>query len=184
MLEGEGRDKKRDRRAVDLSTVLKDSAIVRVSPSLEICIGHRPGKKLIPVLAANGFTDVATILGPREAPHELGSLVTECGMAWHWIPIGHGNVPGTVEDRERFSEYVVALHEVLIRRANARLFVHCSAGIHRTGMFTLAFLKCGGVEPDKVLHLLEQARPLTHANVGADRIEFALTLFRQSMEAE
>lgn len=51
-----------------------------------------------------------------------------------------------------------------------RVYVHCSAGLHRTGMVANAFLRWHGLSAADALALLTELRPLTAEQVGPERL--------------
>lgn len=52
----------------------------------------------------------------------------------------------------------------------ARVVVHCSAGIHRTGMFGYALLRMVGLSADEARAKLRELREVTGEGVGKDRL--------------
>jgi protein tyrosine/serine phosphatase len=54
--------------------------------------------------------------------------------------------------------------------AGGRLVVHCSAGIHRTGMFGYALLRQFGLDPEVARAKLAELRQVTAHGVGPDRL--------------
>ena len=63
-----------------------------------------------------------------------------------------------------FSDMAKALDE------DASIYVHCSAGIHRAGMITYAFLRYLGLPPETAKDNLKQLRNTTWKNVGEKRL--------------
>lgn len=53
---------------------------------------------------------------------------------------------------------------------NASLMIHCSAGIHRTGMITNALLRYLGLSAEDALKKIGLAREHTAAEVGEHRL--------------
>jgi len=75
-----------------------------------------------------------------------------------WLPLA-GAKP--VEDPELLiwiKEVFVSLAELL--EAGRTVFVHCSAGIHRTGMITNGFLRFLGHDASEAADLLNRMRPV------------------------
>lgn len=133
----------------------------------ELALTHRPKKKDVPALRAVGVTHVVTLLTESEGAKEIGALVANAGMAWLWCPLRGADVQATV-------------HEVGPALAGAAsalsvggvLVVHCSAGIHRTGMFGYALLRCVGLDAVEAVAKLRLLREVTADGVGDERIRW------------
>jgi hypothetical protein len=77
---------------------------------------HRPKLKALPAMRAAGVTHLVTLLSASEGAPAVGAAARAAGLA--------------------------ALSNLIA--AGAHVAVHCSAGIHRTGMFGYALLRtCG-----------------------------------------
>ena|GEM_PF-1046404 len=105
-----------------------------------------------------------------------------------WLPLA-GAKP--VEDRElliRIKEVFVSLAELL--EAGRTVFVHCSAGIHRTGMITNGFLRFLGHDASEAADLLNRTSvsfmelPMPVDYKFADRAESQLETFRSMLDEE
>lgn len=135
-----------------------------------LAVWHRPGRRHLPALAALGVTHVVTLLTAREGAEALGAQVRAAGLAWEWAPM-EGGAP------ERTADETAALRATLLRLA-ARLreappavvLVHCSAGIHRTGMVAHALLRLAGLEPPAAREALGRLRAVTAEGVGEPRL--------------
>ena len=55
----------------------------------------------------------------------------------------------------------------------ARVVIHCSAGIHRTGMFSYALLRVCGLDPDAAMSTLARLRAVTAQGIGEQRVSWA-----------
>lgn len=121
---------------------------------------HRPPKRVIPHLPAAGCTHVVTLLSAREGAEEIGGLVEAAGMRWTWIPMASGRPP---EGKQ--NEPIRAALPELSRALDAgeTLLLHCSAGMHRTGMVAYAMLRSRGLTADEALAVIATARGHTRA---------------------
>ena len=54
--------------------------------------------------------------------------------------------------------------------AGGRVYVHCSAGLHRTGMFAHAFLRHRGLTSPEAVETIAALRPLTAAELTPERM--------------
>lgn len=59
-----------------------------------------------------------------------------------------------------------------ILRDKGTILIHCSAGIHRTGMITNTLLLYLGLRQDEALEKLAQARQVTADGVGQKRLDW------------
>ena len=157
--------------------VKKDSIsaqIVAVRNGL-LSIGHRPKQSDLFDLRDEGFTHVITVLGESEKAGEIGRETEKIGLQWIWLPLGSAKVP--VEDAEDIQHIETVLRQLvtLFRNSEARVkvYFHCSAGMHRTGIITFALLRRLGYNLEEAMNLLTQLRELTAKNVGAERIAWA-----------
>lgn len=143
------------------------------SPALVPVVGgglaltHRPKRKDFTAWKASGVTHVVTLLTEREAARDIGKAVMDAGLHWLWIPMDGAKVP----DAARTEELLPALDEIVgILARGGRVVVHCSAGIHRTGMFGYALLRRLGLVPEEAHTMLVTLRAETAAGVGAERL--------------
>ena len=54
----------------------------------------------------------------------------------------------------------VDFSKAALEEADAKLFIHCAAGIHRAPMMALAVLRSRGWDLDDAMHLIETKRPV------------------------
>lgn len=131
-----------------------------------LAIGHRPKIKIIKSFRNLGVTHVLTLLSESEGAEDIGKEVQGAGIDWIWLPFHSADPPS--EDRRAA---VIKTFDV-VRAAldsHARIYVHCSAGIHRTGMITYAFLRYVGFSAENAMTTLSRLRQVTAEGVGDDR---------------
>ena len=139
-----------------------------------LAIGHRPKIKALKEFYIEGTTHILTLLSEREGALDIKKAAISNGLAWEWLPLANAKPP---EDEmlamiiESFSKCKQHL------KGGAKIYIHCSAGIHRTGMITYAMLKYLGHSHEESKELLVRMRQLTGEGVGQDRIEWADTHF-------
>jgi protein-tyrosine phosphatase len=132
-----------------------------------LALTHRPKRKALAAWKASGVTHVVTLLTEREGARDIGAAVADAGVSWLWIPMDGAKVP----DAARTEELLPALNEVAaILARGGCVVVHCSAGIHRTGMFGYALLRRLGLVPEEAHATLVALRAETAAGVGAERL--------------
>jgi len=122
------------------------------------------------MLEAAGCTAVLTLLGEAEDVTPIQAEITSRGWTWIWLPLRGGEPPRPERDVELQAKLD---HAIASLRAGARLYVHCAAGLHRTGMIAAALLlQIEGPEVDLVARIHE-LRPETAAELRADRVAWA-----------
>jgi len=99
------------------------------------------------------------LLAPRgEEAHRIGIEVESCGMKWEWLKLSHANTI-TEEERVLFKKSIQVIYDAILAKEN--VLVHCSAGLHRTGMFVYALLRKGYIEADEALRIIGEIRKET-----------------------
>lgn len=135
-----------------------------------LCVGHRPGKSSFSVLRDAGVTHVITLLGPAEGAEELIGRIKAAGFESIWLPLA-GAKP--VDDPDRLEEITAFYGELrsLLQEGNT-LFLHCSAGIHRTGMIAYGLLRYLGLSEAEGVSRLGRMRQVTIDGVTDARLEW------------
>jgi len=123
-------------------------------------------------LAAIGLSHVCTLLGERETPEAIERIARELGCRWVWLPIAGGDLETLQEVNAE--AMITQLADAIDGTPNPRVYLHCSAGIHRTGFFASLLLRLQPVEIDDVPKALAVLRPVTAEQVGSDRIALAV----------
>ncbi|KRV47375.1 hypothetical protein AQ490_07900 [Wenjunlia vitaminophila] len=135
-----------------------------------LAVTHRPRLKLLPTFRTAGVTHLVTLLSRREGALVMRSAATAAGLEWIWVELADARQPPPRRQRE----IVAALTRLAkIIRTGATVVIHCSAGIHRTGMFTYALLRTCGLEPDEAMSTLTRLRGATAEGVGEQRLAWA-----------
>lgn len=133
-----------------------------------LTLWHRPGGGAASKLKAFGCNCVVTLLSAREGAPAVGRAVESAGMEWVWLPLENGQPP-----RGSVSEAVVSALPALAERLGTgrSILIHCSAGIHRTGMVAYALLRWYGHDEERALTMIGQMR--THTREGLQRKQIA-----------
>ena len=133
-------------------------------------IGHRPKVKQLQNLKKDGVSHIFTLLSEKEGAKQLETAFNQAGLDWIWLPLTSAEPPGderVEEIRQVFSECKQQLE------TGAKIYIHCSAGIHRTGMISYALLRFLGYDVEVAKCLLAEMREITAEQAGADRLAWS-----------
>jgi protein-tyrosine phosphatase len=135
-----------------------------------VALTHRPKLKALPALRAAGVTHLVTLLSGKEGARDIGAAAQAAGLEWVWLELANGQRP----DPPAADAAAATLARLAgLVGGGARVAVHCSAGIHRTGMIGYALLRTCGLEPAAAAATLAELRAVTAAGVGGERLEWA-----------
>ena len=118
-----------------------------------------PGRRKLATWAESGVTDVVTLQRADEHAAWLPGACEAAGLTWHHYPLS-----GRRLERRSDQETLAALPRLLdVLRADPprSVIVHCSAGLHRTGICLYILLRSAGHSPEAAVSAIEAARPLT-----------------------
>ena len=97
----------------------------------------------------------------------MGALAKNSGLTWIWCPLEGADINAPFEQvRAALQSGSSAV------RDGATLVIHCSAGIHRTGMFGYAFLRVLGLDQATDPCKLRELRAIAAEGVGAERLQW------------
>lgn len=135
-----------------------------------LAIGHRPPLRALPAMQRAGVTHIATVLSRTERAEDIGAAVKRAGIEWIWIELGSTK---SLPQRRKpeIEQGLQAMASVL--NGGGRLYLHCSAGIHRTGMVAAALLFHLGRDAAQTRAVLAALRPLTASDMGEARLDWA-----------
>jgi protein-tyrosine phosphatase len=138
-----------------------------------LAIGHKPGRKLREQLEQQGCTLIVSLLSHTESSANESERRIRLPLAGADLPKPE-RTPEIVATFER-------MHAAL--RDGGRLYLHCSAGLHRTGLIANAFLRYLGYSAEDALALLAELRPLTAEQVGEERLRWGDGFARPAQNA-
>lgn len=124
-----------------------------------LALGHKPGKRLRTQLAATRCTLVVNLLSERESRAEPRSGRIR-------LPLATARPPGTDRDIEVRSLFRTMDAE-LVR--GGKVFVHCSAGLHRTGMIAYAYFRYRGLNVENTRAVIRELREATESELTNER---------------
>jgi hypothetical protein len=133
-----------------------------------LALWHRFGRADISALPGTGCTRVVTILSEKEGGARMGQAVQELGLEWTWLQVGNGRYPQG-EAHDILLNALPVLSQQL--DAGESIVIHCSAGIHRTGMLSYALLRWRGYIEIEALNMIGQMRVQTRE--GIQRVQIS-----------
>jgi len=135
-----------------------------------LAITHRPRLVSLPAMKSLGVTHLVTLLSRREGASAVGVAARAAGLEWIWVDLANADPPPPARD----GELAKALLDIAgFLHGGAAVVIHCSAGIHRTGMFTYALLRATGLSGDDARLALARLRTHTAEGVGEHRLSWA-----------
>jgi protein tyrosine phosphatase (PTP) superfamily phosphohydrolase (DUF442 family) len=153
---------------------MREPKLVRVGTGT-LALSHRPRRTDVARLLERGVTHIVTLLAEREGAKEIGEAVRHAGLTWIWCPLANGQPPDA-EVTARIQPLLAELAKLV--EGGAAILVHCSAGIHRTGMFGYALLRQLGLDRSMARSKLMELREVTGEGVGEDRLAWGDALFQ------
>jgi protein-tyrosine phosphatase len=143
-----------------------DIALVAVDGG-KLALTHRPKKSDIPGFRELGVTHLITLLNENEGAQDLGALAAKAQLTWIWCPLKGADITAPPEAvSAALDTGRAALH------GGGAVAIHCSAGIHRTGMFGYALLRHVGLNREAAFAKLRELRAVTADGVGMERLEW------------
>src|SRR5690606_15236924 len=106
-------------------------------------------------LAREGTSAVITLLHENEGAPAIGSKSNAAGIDWIWFPFS-ASTPHKGDDLQSVFELFGQVHNRLDK--GEKIYIHCSAGIHRTGMITYGLLRYIGYEAAEAQKMLAELR--------------------------
>ncbi len=149
--------------------IVSDISLVSVGAGA-LALTHRPKLKALPGIHAAGVTHLVTLLSEREGALALGAAARAAGLEWTWVGLADGGQPAPPAREEAVAALATLAGLV---GGGARVVIHCSAGIHRTGMFGYALLRTCGLDEDTATETLARLRAVTAEGVGQQRLAWA-----------
>lgn len=133
-----------------------------------LAIGHKPGGKIsYEGLKDEGATTVLTLLNENEGSALIGKELNKVNIEWIWFPFS-ASKPLDGDDKILVFNLYNKLSALL--ENGGKIYIHCSAGIHRTGMVTFGLLRFLGNKRQESLILLQTLRDVTATQVGEERL--------------
>ena len=133
----------------------------------QLAIGHRPSAKLCSELKLQNVTHILTLISENEGANTVKSIAKKNNLDWLWFPMENAMPPSDNRNKE-IADLFLNLKNIL--KNEGKIYMHCSAGIHRTGMIANAFLQFLGYTKEESLKAIKKLREVTIDQVGDHRI--------------
>lgn len=126
-----------------------------------LAIGGRPSMQLIELLKKENCTTIITLLreSERKTVEEIGKKVHNMDMNWEWFPLSASALPQN-NQLEKVREFLATIQERL--KNGEQIFIHCAAGVHRTGAFTYGLLRYLGNTAENAKEKIKALRTITY----------------------
>jgi protein-tyrosine phosphatase len=141
-----------------------------------LALYHFLGRNTVPGLVEQGCTHVVTLLRDTERAESIGNKVQASGMTWLWVPVPNGKYPQG-EVHERLATAIPQVSALL--DDGASVLIHCSAGIHRTGMLAYGLLRWRGLGAEEALETIGKIRPVTRDGILPRHIRWGDEMARE-----
>lgn len=137
----------------------------------------RPQKKDVEeMISLHGINFILTIQGTAEDASELEGFCKEFQISWKHVELGrnHNSLVKSLDSDTKllFISTIAELYKKLVNE-EINLFVHCTHGVHRTGIMVYSILRCFDEDRNSALEALKQIREDTYDNIGEKRINYA-----------
>lgn len=123
----------------------------------DIVASGAPGRRALDAWREAGVTDVITLQRADEMAPWLPEACAQRSLVWHHLPVS-GKRLRAPEDRASLQRLVGLVEGLSSPR---KIVVHCSAGLHRTGVALYLLHRAQGLSPDDALARIEAGRALT-----------------------
>src|SRR5262249_4815389 len=107
----------------------------------------------------------------RENPEVIQAICEELHCDWIWLPMPGASLEAL--RRIELEAMLSKLAESIALATSPRIYLHCSAGIHRTGFLASVLLRLSHV-PD-IAGALLALRRVTAEQLGEDRLALAIS---------
>lgn len=141
-----------------------------------LALGHRPSSKLMGDLKLQNCTHLLTLLSESEGAIDISTLAKKHHLQWLWFPMESAK-PLDAKKLPELKAFLLGLKENL--EQGAKIYLHCSAGIHRTGMISYTILRFLGLNEQDAMYHLKLLRTDTWLGVGDERTSWVDSVIGQ-----
>lgn len=135
-------------------------------------------------IAEHGITDLVTLQRSDEVSSWVNELAHSRDITWHHFPISGKHMRSPSDLPSLFS--LLEWTSQLTKESHSRkIVIHCSAGLHRTGVALYLMCRGTGFSHEDALNLVKEVRHMTASELtrtpkkGLSLAEQALKIFEQ-----
>lgn len=119
---------------------------------------------------------ILTLQHQGEHPEKIKKACEQVSdsIKWHNFPLAGANMALLMskEASKMILDNIILLHSKMKER-ELNIFVHCAAGIHRTGIILYTILRITGESESSAMEAIKQIRIETYRKCGDNRIQYA-----------
>lgn len=143
--------------------------------SLISCHGKPKKNDLIFLKDKHNLNYVLTILHSGENPEIIKKYCEEIGnIEWENLPLKGANM--ALFMNKEVQTMIINFILKIMKEMNEKkliIFIHCAAGVHRTGTILYTILRCSGESKENAMEAIKKIRIETWRNCGENRINYA-----------
>jgi protein tyrosine/serine phosphatase len=141
------------------------------------CHGKPNFKEIKNMKLTYGVNHILTLLKPKEKPEEIKECCEKNNINWSIIYLDGANLGyfRQKSTQEAIVNGILNIYEILVKNPVV-LFIHCAAGLHRTGTILYSLFRIFDETPESSLDALKYVREETWKKVGEERIKVAETV--------
>ena len=110
-------------------------------------------------------------MAAREQVQPIEKIAKSIGAQWLHFPIDGGKLD--VLSAVSLPQLFLMITRVEAAPDRPRIYMHCSAGIHRTGFTAYCLLRRDSLDHETALEALKTEREVTFKQLGEERIDLA-----------
>ena len=137
------------------------------------CYGRPNIKQLKSMISIYNINFIVTLQHAKEKPEIIGTTAKALGVEWFHIPLEGAN-GAYLSKKETKLMFIKGVNFIFseLKMKTVNLFVHCAAGVHRTGIFLYSLLRMSGESPEIAYEALNYIRKATYLGVGSNRLDY------------
>lgn len=140
----------------------------------QFALWHRPNKNEYKRFSSENCTHIITLLGKKESPFFINEFANEFNIKWIHVDLSSANDNFINEDKtqkeliNKSSSIMKLLND---SQSPLKILIHCSAGMHRTGLFIYLVLRMMKYTNEQAIAKIILSRRETGFGVGVDRLK-------------
>lgn len=163
---------------IDLNYVKQDRVLnfykLKNTNSKITCHGRPTQKQVRSMKQIYKVNFCLTLQKQKENPEDIRKYCVDNGIDWQLIELDGANI-AYLKKKDVLSKIIESLYSLCIKliTENIVLFIHCAAGLHRTGTILYSLLRVFGESPENAMIAIGIIREETQRQVGKERIRIA-----------